>query len=292
MSNYIDGVSAKGPKGAIQIHNGMGDFHFHKDVSVDIHGNLKASKFISKSSAFCKPNDLAYFDSNTELMSSANAKITDKQILMKKGTIEYPILALQGDTKTGFYSSINGSLSFSSEGNKKFEVSRNNMSIVGGSVLVPSLNFGLKASDRDTGLYRIKQGEIGFSSQGRNAMSVTPKGLIVRSGIQRISEYNNWEDGYLGDSTGITLVPNEFINKTLQKVVPKGFKLTRFCAYTDDDTKQSSCVINKIHTIENFETNKFFDLEFELIGDGIKFISIQLDDLESINYARLEMIRI
>jgi hypothetical protein len=293
--NLQNQLHIQGQKGSIQINNGMGELGFHRNVSVDPNGYIKANGFISKHNLVCHPNQCAFFKTKTDVVSTDNLIFNEKQTLLKKGTIEYPSLAIQNDTTTGLYSSKSGGISIISKGNNKFDVSENNLSIVAGSVLVPAINFGLKASDKSTGIYRIKQGEIGFSSKGERVMKVSQNnGLEVTSAIKRMTSNSNvsWEDGYLGDSTGITIVPNEFINKKIQKVVPKGFTLNSVCVYTQTE-QQIPCIIKtqnkEILNVSDFKTNETIQFE-DIQGDGFTFVTIQIE-LDEIEWARISMIR-
>ena len=301
---------AKGKRNVLQLSDGAGNFTFHPNVYVLRNGIIHASGFEPSIVEHGFMNGFMFLNKSNKLSSSDafTIKPETKQVILHGGRISAPPLSFKDDLKTGIYSPVKKTFDFVSDQNIKLRISDQNVSVYKGKEQRPAFNFGLE-KDFKTGFFSRGTGELGISTLGIQKINLCPKtegdyidGLNIGkssqvAGIRRVSGIpeNSWEDGYLGDSSGITCTPNEFINNKIEKVIPKGFKISGITIFTNED-KKVHCTItcNKIEILnsESFETNKKIILENEnLLGDGLRFICVKLD-LDQIDYARIEMCRV
>ena len=162
-----------------------------------------------------------------------NLRVTDTTLVsVAAGTAAVPAInfGLTGtDTDTGIYSPAANRIGFSAAGVIEAEVATNtHLSVVGGSVTNPGVNFGITGTDANTGMYRIAADTIGFSVGDASLVSIYPsdtgnfiQGLNINltnagvpSGIRRLSvtAANSWEDGNCGNSEFLVFTARDFTN--------------------------------------------------------------------------------
>ena len=162
-----------------------------------------------------------------------NLRVTDTTLVsVAAGTAAVPAInfGLTGtDTDTGIYRQGANQMGFSAGGAIEAGVATTtHLSVVGGSVTNPGVNFGITGTDANTGMYRIAADTIGFSVGDASLVSIYPsdtgnfiQGLNINltnagvpSGIQRLSAVaaNSWEDGHMGNSSQIVFTPSDFYN--------------------------------------------------------------------------------
>ena len=106
------------------------------------------------------------------------------------------------------------------------QVDASHVSISGGTVDNPALNFGL-VGDSMTGMYGVAANTIGFSTGNEQKLTIVgsstlPAGMIDGinvgtttniAGIRRLSATpaNSWEDGHLGNSEAIYFTATDFV---------------------------------------------------------------------------------
>jgi hypothetical protein len=163
-----------------------------------------------------------------------NLRVTDTTLVsVTAGTVAVPAInfGLTGtDTDTGIYRVGANQMGFSAAGTLEAQVATTtHLSVVGGTVTNPAINFGITGTDTNTGMYRVAADTIGFATGGVQKVGVYSgaiapyiEGLNVGTilniaGIQRLSATaaNSWEDGHMGNSSALIFVPSDFHNNAL-----------------------------------------------------------------------------
>ena len=154
---------------------------------------------------------------------SLEAAISSRHISSKSGSSGNPSYNFgidATDSNTGMYSPLADTIGFAAGGNEKVRINDSTT-----AAATPTLVLN---ADLDTGLFTPTANTIGFSVAGLQKASINPStgvsfiaGLNVglpspsfnsSTGLRRLSAIpaNSWEDGYMGNSKELIILPNEF----------------------------------------------------------------------------------